>query len=49
MPKYYKFKNVKHSVRMKLIEKNGETWNLENADYKGLFYYAHPKDLEEVE
>lgn len=44
------FKNVKHSVVMKLIsiDENGKCY-LENRDYKGLFYKANIKDLLEIE
>ena len=49
--KYYKFKGVKHSVKMKLIKTskpNGGIW-LENADYPGLLYQVRSMDeLEEV-
>ena len=47
--KYYKFKNVKQSVIMKLIQINNDgIYVLENKYYKGLFYKAKPEDLEEV-
>lgn len=49
--KYYKFKNIKHSVRMKIIKTSqptGGIW-LENADYRGLLYQVQSMDeLEEV-
>ena len=49
--KYYKFKNVKHSVKMKIIKTSkptGGIW-LENADYPGLLYQVASMDeLEEV-
>lgn len=46
--KIYKFKNVKHSVFMKLIEVRGGNYILENKDYKGLIYIANPEEVEEV-
>ncbi len=49
--KYYKFKNVKHSVRMKLANATGPAGGifLENVDYPGLFYEVKSMDeLEEV-
>lgn len=47
--KIYKFKNVKHSVIMKLIKINEDgIYMLENKDYKGLVYFASPEELEEV-
>ena len=48
--KYYKFKNVKHSLILKfvLVIKNTGKYLLENKDYKGLFYEADPEELEEV-
>ena len=47
--KIYKFKGMKHSVHMKLLsmDENGNC-KLENVQYKGLFYKAKRKDLEEV-
>ena len=49
--KIYKFKNVKHSVRMKIIkvsQPSGGIW-LENVDYKGLLYQVESMDeLEEL-
>ena len=49
MEKYYKFKNVKHSVVLVFIEELEDgRWLLENKEYKGLTYKAKPEDLEEV-
>lgn len=50
MNKYYKFKNVKHSVIMKLLKRheNG-LCELENKDYPHLYYEASIDELEEVE
>ena len=47
--KIYKFKNVKHSVRMKLAHAVGPSGGifLENADYPGLFYEV--KSMDELE
>ncbi len=47
--KYYKFKNVKHSVTMVFVTKHKDgSWILENAYYKDMFYKAKPEELEEV-
>ena len=46
--KIYKFKNVKHSVLMILIDVRGGNYILENKDYKGLIYIAAPEEVEEV-
>lgn len=49
MAKFYKFKNLKHSVLMKLVKKNQDgMYVLENKDYKGIVYIASPEELEEV-
>ena len=48
----YMYKNVKYSVKMKLISKNEDgSWTLENDTYKGLLYKVkNPKEeLIEVE
>lgn len=46
--KYYKFKKIKHSVIMTLIEVRGGNYILENKNYKGLIYIADPEEVEEV-
>ena len=47
--KIYKFKNVKHSVLMRIIEINTNGIYLENITYKGLCYKVKSLDqLEEV-
>lgn len=49
--KIYKFKNVKHSVKMRIIKgsiSTGGIW-LENIEYKGIKYLVRSMDeLEEV-
>lgn len=52
MDKLYRFKNVKHSVKMRIIKitdqfPDGDVW-LENAEYKGIIYKAKFYELEEV-
>lgn len=47
--KIYKFKNVKHSVFMKLIkEAQDGKLIMENTNYKGLMYIVTPDEVEEV-
>ena len=48
--KYYKFKDVKFSVIMRLIsiDEDGNC-ELEHWNYKGLFYKANIKDLIEYD
>ena len=51
--KLYRFKNVKHSVVMRIIKytdqfPDGDIW-LENKDYKGLLYKAKFDEIEEIE
>ena len=45
----YQFKNVKYSVKVVCTKfLAGGYVQLENVGYRGLFYRAKPKDLEEV-
>ena len=47
--KIYKFKNVIHSVRMRIIRISTDGIDLENAEYKRLYYHVDSMDeLEEV-
>ena len=46
--KIYKFKDVKNSVRMRMISTDGVNCMLENTDYKGLIYHTTIDKLEEV-
>ena len=47
--KIYKFKNVKHSVRMRIIRISTDGIDLENTEYKRLYYHVDSMDeLEEV-
>lgn len=46
--KLYKFKKVKHSVVMKLVNEENGVLKLVNRDYDGLYYYAKMEDLEEL-
>ena len=46
--KIYKFKNIKNSVKMKMISSDGFNCMLENIDYKGLIYHTTIDKLEEV-
>ena len=47
--KIYKFKNVKNSVRMRIIRISTDGIDLENAEYKRLYYHVDSMDeLEEV-
>ena len=46
--KYYKFKDIKNSVKMKMISCDGTNCMLENIDYKGLIYHTTIDRLEEV-
>ena len=49
MEKRYKFKNIKHSVIMVLINKDKDgNCVLENEHYKGLIHKAKWEELEEV-
>ena len=47
--KIFKFKGMKHSVHMRLLslDKDG-IYELENANYGGIFYKAKREELEEV-
>lgn len=50
--KYYKFKNVKHSVILKFVRcetGSGKKWVMENRDYKGLMYSVNPDEVEEIQ
>ena len=45
----YKFKNIKHSVRMRIVRISTDGIDLVNADYENLFYHVNSMDeLEEV-
>ena len=47
--KIYKFKNVKHSVKMRIIRISTDGIDLENAEYKRLYYHVDSMDeLEEI-
>lgn len=47
--KIYKFKGMKHSVHMKLLSRDkNDIYELENADYEGIYYKAKREELEEV-
>ena len=47
--KFYKWKNMKHSVLMKIVKVTEDgKYILENKDYKGLIYVAYPEEVEEV-
>ena len=46
--KIYKFKDVKNSVRMRMISTDGVNCMLENTDYIGLIYHTTIDKLEEV-
>ena len=46
----YMFKNIKHSVTMKLVSKNADgSWTLEHETYKGLLYQVKNPQEELVE
>lgn len=51
--KLYRFKNVKHSVIMRIVNlsdtSTGDEVVLENKDYKGLLYKAKFDEIEEIE
>ena len=48
--KFYKYKNVKHSVILRFIRVERDTgrYFFENKYYKGLYYTAEPEEVEEV-
>lgn len=50
--KLYRFKNVKHSVKMRFLHltrfESKILAVMENADYKGLLYQVDINELEEV-
>lgn len=46
--RYFKFKNVKYSARMRLVRIEPSSYVLEHESYKGMLYFAKPSELVEV-